>query len=129
MGDWQVVETPAVQILRVERERYCQGRVFLLWRRCDDRWAFLSQSLPALVSWLNGLGSVKFHASSFYRCARRGRSPPRQGHHGWTASRWKTSELEELNNRLSQFERLAFLVKDPDRWVIGIESGATAPGS
>ena len=128
MGDWQVVETPSVRLLRVSCERCCQGRVFLLWRRRDVRLAFLSQSLPALVSWLNTLSPVKFHASSFYRSARRGCSPLR-GHHGWVARRWRRSELEELNTRLSKFQRLAFLVKDPDRWVIGIESGATAPGS
>ena len=120
---WHAVVAPPLELVENEKEPGTQGRVFLL--RCNERHGFLSQSLPALVRWLNTQrsDSRKFLVSSFYRVVRL----KQQCHLGWTACSFKRGDLTSLNAALVGVDKLIFLTRDPDSWRINLPEGDVRP--
>ena len=120
---WHAVVTPSLHLEVVEKKPGTQGRVFLL--SCNDKYGFLSQSLPALVRWLNVRRSDgrQFLVSSFYRVVRLGQ----RFHLGWTAKSFERSNLASLNAALTGFDKLVFLTRDPDSWRINLPEGYVRP--
>ena len=120
---WHAVVTPLLELVEVEKEAGTQGRVFLL--KCNDKYGFLSQSLPALVRWLNTQRSDKrkFLVSSFYRVVRL----KQRCHLGWTARSFERSDLTSINAALVGFDKLIFLARNPDSWRVNLPEGYVRP--
>ena len=120
---WHAVVTPLLCLNKIEKEPSTQGRVFLL--KCNDKHGFLSQSLPALVRWLNTQRSDKhrFLVSSFYRVVRLGQ----RRHLGWAAQSFERSNLTAINAALAGFEKLVFLTRNPDSWQVNLPEGYVRP--
>jgi len=116
---WTEVQTPSLQLTRVERDRGTQGAVFVAWPSWG-KVAFVCQSLPALTKWLNTQGGA-IRAGSLYKVSR---GLQRQ-HLGWRVERFARSDLGPLNARLAGFGNLIFLTKLPENWVI--EGAAESP--
>ena len=106
---WISVETPAVQLRRIDRDAGTQGTVYCAWPLTKS-FCVVSQSLPQMRSWLNAQSSVPFCLTSLYKVCRR----QQRQHLGWCVERH--NELERLNMRLSTFSRLVFLTNRPDNW-------------
>ena len=123
VSKWHAVVTPLLCLDKIEKEPGTQGRVFLL--RCNDNYGFLSQSLPALVRWLNSQRSDKrrFLVSSFYRVVRLGQ----RRHLGWTAQSFERSNVTAINAALDGAEKLIFLTRDPDSWQVNLPEGYVRP--
>ena len=134
VSKWHAVVTPLLSLAKIEKEPGTQGRVFLL--KCNDRYGFLSQSLPALVRWLNSQRSDKrkFLVSSFYRVVRLGQ----RRHLGWTAQSFERSNVTAINAALAPaplaraegaagFEKLVCLTRDPDSWQVNLPEGYARP--
>ena len=122
---WHAVVTPLLELVDVEKEPGTQGRVFLL--RCNDKYGFISQSLPALVRWLNTQRSDKrkFLVSSFYRVVRLGQ----RRHLGWMACSFERGNLTSINAALVGFDKLIFITRNPDSWRINLPEGYVRPPS
>lgn len=114
---WTPIVCPStVKISRIEKERGCHGRVFVVQQLNDKRCCFVCQSLPAIVAFLNRFSPTRFHVSSFYRTSRL--NGAQQSHRGWIADALSCDETEKLNWATMGFDRVAFLTRQPENWIL-----------
>jgi hypothetical protein len=119
---WIAVETPALRLVHVRRDRATQGCVFVAWP-LTGAVCYVCQSLAALSAWLNEQGGG-ISTGSLYKVSR---GAQRQ-QVGWMVERHTRSALAPLNERLAGFDRVTWLTRDPDCWRLESgESAATPP--
>lgn len=122
--------TPPLKFRTVTKEMGTQGSIFLLWCIGNDGMVCASQSLPALIRWLNERqDSIHFRISSLYRVSRGGQVQ----HHGWKVARYSISDIDAVNSQLAEFRNLVFLTRFPDNWQFaqttsGISERCPVPG-
>ena len=112
---WNVVTTPRLRLLSVQREAACQKHVFVMTR---GPLAVVGQSVPAIVR----ATPFNLQTSGCYRSVRTGCE-----HKGWRCYRFLREDLSEINLQLR--DTVLWVVKDPECWRIEIADSRPRSGS
>ena len=109
---YETLCVPRLRFEAIQKETGTRGHLYVMW--CCSRQAFVAQTIPPMVKFIQRFTSLKLNISSFYRILRK--EAKREHSKGLFIKVF--SSVTELNSFLEQFELFIVISQNMDKWVI-----------